>query len=59
MYCVMWASAPSLHNVYRRYDIHYNCTRQFLVPLVFADLPFLPPFIAKRAKNKIITPHAH
>ena len=22
MYCVMWASVPSLYNVYRRYDIY-------------------------------------
>ena len=26
--------------------IHYNCTRQFLVALVFADLPSLSPFIS-------------
>ena len=25
--------------------IHYNCTRQFLVALVFGDLPSLSPFI--------------
>ena len=27
--------------------IHYNCTRQFLVALVFADLPSLFPFILR------------
>ena len=26
--------------------IHYNCTRKFLVALVFADLPSLSPFIS-------------
>ena len=26
--------------------IHYNCTRQFLVALVFADLPSLSSFIS-------------
>ena len=26
--------------------IPYNCTRQFLVALVFADFPSLPPFIS-------------
>ena len=32
MYCVMRASVPSLHNVYRRYD--YYCTELCLVLLL-------------------------
>ena len=51
MYCIMWASVPSLYNVYRRYD--YNNTGSLMLDGVNA---YFYLFIADNKVN--LTSHA-